>query len=119
MDDSLFKELLNGPTDSQSDWTTGKWLLLVIVRSVIIFEKYSDYPFLFLSILDVATNLSMIEKVLDDSVEDPSITSSGEIDEISDESIPTVETEKEESEPSGSKSVEEASVLITPAGFEE
>jgi len=47
-------------------------------------------PFLFLSILDVATNLSMIEKVLDDSVEDPSITSSGEIDEIPDQSIPTV-----------------------------
>jgi len=76
-------------------------------------------PFLFLSILDVATNVSIIEKVLDDSVEDPSITSSGEIDDILDESIPTVETEKEESEPPGSKPVEEASVLITPAGLEE
>jgi len=38
---------------------------------------------------------------------------------IPDESIPTVETEKEESEPPGSKPVEEASVLMTPAGLEE
>jgi len=68
-------------------------------------------PFLFLSILADATNLSMIEQVLGDSAEDPDITSRGEIDEIQDESIPSVEAEKDETEPLGS--------LITPAGLEE
>ena len=76
-------------------------------------------PFLLLSILEVATNLSMIEQVLGDSAEDPDITSRGEIDEIQDESVPSVETEKEETEPHGSQPVEEASLLITPAGLEE
>ena len=68
-------------------------------------------PFLFLSILEDATNLSMIEQVLGDSAEDPDITSRGEIDEIQDESIPSVEAEKDETEPLGSP--------ITPAGLEE
>ena len=47
MDDSLFKELLNGPTDSQSKLTTGKWLLLVTIRLDIVFEKYSDHLFFY------------------------------------------------------------------------
>ena len=59
----------------------------------------------------------MIEQVLGDSAKDPGITSRGEIDEIQDESVPSVETEKEETEPHGSQPVEETSLLnITPAG---
>ena len=71
-------------------------------------ETVAIMPFLFLAILEDAT---MIEQVLGDSAEDPDITSRGEIDEIQDESIPSVEAEKDETEPLGSP--------ITPAGLEE